>query len=110
MPRGDFFDYDPVTGITEYYEETNDGKFHIHTYQDIEPHKDAALRMRNEGGPDDAWKKTNTTMYASLPLSIVHDMLKRGINIFDQNDLPKVISEINTTYSAFKTTYKNHAL
>jgi hypothetical protein len=29
----EFFDYDPLTGITEYYEETSDGKFHIHTCQ-----------------------------------------------------------------------------
>jgi hypothetical protein len=110
MPRGDFLDYDPITGIAEYYEETSDGKFHIHTYQDVTPLKEFALKMRNEGGPDDAWRETNTTMYASLPMIVVHDLLKRGIDVFDQNDLPKVIKEINTTYSAFKTTYKNHAL
>jgi hypothetical protein len=108
--RGDFFDYDPVTGLTEYYEETPDGKFHIHTYQDVEPAMDVAQRLRNEGGPDEAWKKTGTTMYASLPLAIVGDMMKRGINVFDQNDIAKVIHEINTTYSNFKTTYKHHEL
>ena len=106
----DFFDFDPITGVVEYYEETPDGKFHIHSRQDVEPLKDAALRMRNEGGPDDAWKKTGHTMYASLPMVIVHDMLKRGINVFDQNDMPRVIQEINTNYSAFKTTYKHHEI
>jgi len=105
----EFFDFDPVTGITEYYEEM-DGKVSIHSRQDVEPHMDAAQRMRNEGGPDEAWKKTGATMYASLPMIIVHDMLKRGINVFDQNHMPRVIQEINTTYSKFKTTYKHHAL
>jgi hypothetical protein len=42
--------------------------------------------------------------------SIVGDMMKRGINVFDQNDMPKVVKEINTTYSNFKTTYKHHEL
>lgn len=108
--RGEFFDYDPVTGITEYYEETPDGRFHIHTVQDVEPHMDAAQRLRNSGAPDDAWKKTGWTMYASLPMAIVGHMMKRGINVFDQNDLPKVLQEVNTTYSNFKTTFKNHSL
>jgi len=109
-PRGQFFDYDPLTGVTEYYEETSDGKGHIHTYQDVEPHLDMAQRLRNEGSPDEVWKRDGVTMYASLPLAIVGEMMKRGINVFDQNDMPRVLKEINTTYANFKTTYKKHAL
>ena len=108
--RGQFFDFDPVTGLTEYYEETSDGKGHIHTYQDVEPHLDAAQRIRNSGSADEVWKRDEVTMYASLPMVIVHDMLKRGINVFDQNDMPKVVREVNTTYANFKTTYKHHEL
>ena len=107
--RGEYFDYDPWTGVTEYYEEA-DGKIHIHSYQDVAPAMDAAQRLRNAGEPDAVWKRDGCSMYASLPMIIVHDMLKRGINVFDQNDMPKVIQEINTTYSNFKTTYKHHAL
>lgn len=105
----EFFDFDPITGVTEYYEE-RDGKVFIHSRADVSGGMDAAQRMRNEGGPDEAWKKTGATMYASLPPIIVAHMLKRGINVFDQNDLPRVIQEINTTYANFKTTYKHHAL
>lgn len=108
MPRGEYFDHDPVTGLVEYYEETSDGKFHIHTYQDVEPFKENAARIRNEGDTDKLWRKNGMSMYASLPMIVVHDMLKRGINVFDQNDMPKVVQEIETTYSAFKTTYKHH--
>lgn len=106
----EFLDYDPVTGLTEYYEETNDGKFHIHTVQDVQPHLDAVQRLRNSGEPDSVWQRDEVTMYASLPMSIVMEMLKRGINIFDQNDMPKVLKEVNSTYSSFKTTYKTHTL
>jgi hypothetical protein len=108
--RGEFFDYDPLTGIAEYYEETSDGMIHIHSVQDVEPVLDAAQRLRNEGHPDEVWKRDGCTMYASLPLSIVGQMMKRGINVFDQNDMPKVLKEINTTYKNFKTTYKTHEL
>ena len=110
MFRGEFFDYDPITGLTEYYEETGDGKIHIHTYQDVQPYLDAAERLRNEGSPDEVWKRDGVTMYANLPMSIVGEMMKKGINVFDQNDLPRVIHEVNTTYSRFKTTYKHHEL
>ena len=109
-PRGELFDYDPLTGVAEYYEETGDGKFHIHTYQNVEPHLRMAERIRNEGTADDAWNKQGVTMYASLPLSVVGEMMKRGINIFDQNDMPKVLKEVNSTYSYFKTTDKTHAI
>lgn len=109
-PRGELFDYDPLTGVAEYYEETADGKFHIHTLQDVEPALDAAQRLRNEGHADEAWKKQGVTMYASIPLGIVGDMMKRGINVFDPNDLKRVVHEVNTTYSHCKTTYKHHEL
>lgn len=110
MPRGEFLDYDPVTGIAEYYEETADGKGHIHSYQNVTPHKDAIQRIRNSGTADDAWKKTGATMYASLPMIVVHQMLKKGINVFDQNDMPKVIREINSNYPDLKATYKHHEI
>lgn len=105
----EFFDYDPLTGVAEYYEE-RDGKVFIHSRQNVTPFLDAAQRLRNEGEPDAVWKKDGCSMYANLPLTVVHEMLKRGINIFDQNDMPKVLQEVNSTYANFKTTYKHHAL
>lgn len=110
MPRGEFLDFNPFTGVAEYYEETPDGKFHIHSYQDVEPHRDAVQRLRNSGSADEAWKKQGVTMYASLPMIVVHELLKKGINVFNQNDMPKVIAEINANYPDLKTTYKHHAI
>ena len=107
--RGEFFDFDPLTGMAEFYEETSDGKVHIHTYQDVEPFLDKAQRLRNEGATDEVFKRNGVAMYADIPLSIVGQLMKKGINIFDQNDMPKVIQEIETNYSRFKTTYKRHA-
>lgn len=107
--RGEFFDYDPVTGVTEYYEE-QDGKIMIHTYQDVEPFKDYAKEIANSGAADEKWKKHGATVYAVIPPIIQGHMLKRGINFLDQNDIGKVVKEMNTTYSQFKTTHKHHEL
>ncbi len=107
-PRGEWFDYDPLTGITEYYEESSDGMIHIHSVQDVEPIMDAAKRIANSGTADDAWKKQGATMYAVIPPIIQAAMLKRGINLFDQNDIGRVVHEMNTTYANFKTTHRHH--
>lgn len=107
--RGEFFDFDPLTGIMERYEE-QDGRIMIHSYQDVEPIMDAAKRIANSGTADDAWKKQGGTIYAVIPPIIQGQMLKRGINFMDPNDLPKVVKEMNTTYSAFKTTHKHHEI
>jgi hypothetical protein len=103
----EFFDFDPLTGITEYYEE-QDGKVHIHSVADVEPMMDAAKRIANSGTSDEAWKKQGAAIYAVIPPIIMGHMLKRGINVMDQNDIGRVVKEMNTTYANFKTTHKHH--
>jgi len=107
-PRGEFFDYDPFTGLTEYYEETGDGKIHIHTYQDVEPILEWSKYICNTGTADEAFTKQGVAVYAYMPAIILAQMLKRGINYLDQNDIGRVVHEMNTTYSHFKTTSKHH--
>ena len=108
--RGEFFDFDPLTGVLETYEETGDGQISIHSYQDVEPIMDHCQRLRNDGLPDEAWQEQGCSVYAMLPPIVVAQMLKRGINVFDQNDIGRVVEAINTDYSNFKTTYKHHAI
>jgi hypothetical protein len=109
MIRGDFFDYDPLTGLTEYYEE-QDGKVMIHTYQDVEPYLDYAKAMANEGLTDESWKKTGCTNYAIIPPIVQGLLFKKGINFLDPNHTKAVVDEINTNYPHLKTTHKHHAL
>lgn len=106
--RGSYFDYDPMTGVTEYFEETPDGMYHIHTYQDVEPILKWSQYIKNTGTADEAWTKDGATVYAYMPAVIIGQMMARGINVFDQNDLPRVVHEMNTTYANFKTTDKHH--
>lgn len=109
MFRGEFFDHDPLTGMVEYYEETSDGKIHIHTYQDVEPVMDWCKELANSGVPDGNFRKEGW-LYAIIPPVIQAEMLKRGINFLDQNDVKKVVEVINKDYPVFKTTHRHHAL
>lgn len=105
--RGEFFDYDPLTGIEERYEEAN-GKVHMHTYQDVEPLLEHTKALRNSGTPDEAWRKNGVATYAQVPMIVVGQMIKKGIKFFDPNHIGAVVREINQNYPYCKTTDKNH--
>jgi hypothetical protein len=106
--RGQFFDYDPLTGLEERYEETNDGKIHIHTYQDVGKIVDHTRALANSGMPDEAWKKQGVSVYAKVPLVVIGQMMKKGIKFFDPNHIGAVVREVNQNYPWLKTTDKNH--
>ena len=110
MFRGDFFDFDPITGITEYYEEHTDGTVSIHSYQDVQKYVDIAAEIRNAGSADDRWRDVGATTYAIIPPLIQAELLKKGINFLDPNDTKRLVEEINANYPALKTTYRHHAL
>jgi hypothetical protein len=106
--RGDFFDYDPITGLEERYEETSDGMISIHTYQDVEPLIDHCKALSNEGLPDEAWKQQGVAVYAKLPLVVLGQMAKKGIRFMDPNHIGRVVQEVNQNYPWLKTTTKHH--
>ena len=105
--RGEFFDYDPLTGIEERYEEA-DGKIHMHSYQDVEPLLEHTKALRNSGTPDEAWRKQGVAVYAKIPLIVIGQMMKKGIRFFDQNDIGAVVREVNQNYPYLKTSDKHH--
>src|SRR6185436_9228774 len=108
--RGEFFDYDPLTGLREQYEENGDGTVSIHTYQDIEPHLKVAHEMRATGASDDAWKQNGVGLYAIIPPILQGALFKKGINFLDPNHTGEVVKQINENYAGFKTTYKHHTV
>lgn len=101
--------YDPFTGLTEYVEMGSDGIIHLHTYQDVQPVMDYAKALANEGLPDANFRGEGW-LYAVIPAIVQGQLYKKGINIADPNDIKKVVDEINTNYSYFKTTHRHHAI
>ena len=106
--RGEFFDYDPLTGLREQYEENSDGTVSIHTYQDIEPHLRIAKHIRDTGGSDESWRKQGAALYAIIPQVLQGALYRRGVNFMDPNHIGEVVRQINTNYPAFKATDKHH--
>lgn len=110
MDKGEFFDYDPITGITEYFKADADGKWHMTYEQDVEPYLDLAARIRNSGSADEAWRKTGVTNYATLPPVILGHMAKKGIRFHDPNHIGRVVRYVNEEAPWLKTTNKHHSV
>ena len=105
----EFFDYNPENDLTSYTEEgdTEDDLI-IRTEQDVEPILDALKAKRNH--EDDSGIKKGHWHYCSIPVTVQHEMLKKGINIFNKHQTAEVLKEINTNYPYLKATRKNHAI
>lgn len=108
----EFFDYDPHTGLAEYVEWNNNGTFHIHYEQDVEPLRDMCAWMTNTGAAEVNFRGEGW-LYASLPLIAIMKMREKGFDALGEHgrDATKyLLREINTEYPAFKTTHRNHEL
>ena len=104
----EFFDYDPLTGVTEYLEWSADGgKFSIHSEQDVEPVLDFCKYLANTGGTEHGFKGEGW-LYAVIPPVVQAQMFKRGINIMDPNDNKRMLRAINQDYPYCKTTHRYH--
>ena len=106
----EFFDYDPLTGTTEYVEFAPDGStFSITTEQDVEPFIEFAKWMANTGTGDANFRKEGW-LYAIIPPVIQTELFRKGINILDKNHNKRVVDEINANYPWLKCTTRHHAL
>lgn len=90
----------PVT-LTRYDEA--DDKFIFRTVQNINPIVDAAKAFRSSG--HDGYSESRELRHvAVLPNSEVVKLLQRGINVFRNEDWPKVAAMLDSAdYAAFRT-------
>lgn len=106
----EFFDHDPITGTTEYFDYDHiTGRIAIRTVQDVEPVVEFCKAMVNEQ-VGDANFRGEGWLYAALPMAVVGQMLRKGINIMDSNDSKKLLDEINSNYPYLKTTHRHHSI
>lgn len=103
----EFLDYDPVTGITHYFdhdEMTNESRI---TYvQDVESLLDYNKSLANASATDGGIKK-GWWLYAKIPPIVQIKLRSKGIDINDPNATKRIIQEINEHYPALKVTQKN---
>ena len=106
MPE--FLDYDPVTGITHWFDHdeiTNETRI---TYtQDLEALVSRAKEMANTGATDRGIRES-WWMYSYLPPILQVRLHAAGIDINDPGATKRIIQFINEHYPYLKTTSKNH--
>ena len=105
----DLFDYDPLTGTAEYFDyDPMSGAAKVTAVQELTPLLDHNLALRNEG----IKHKTGSPIrhYATVPLTVILEMKKNGIDFYDKNDMPKVLKEIEATYPHLKVDNMRHSI
>ena len=104
-----FLEYDPLTGVEQWVDATDDNRLQVHYRQDVEPIKDYAATLRN-GGLTDRGIKNDLWLYAVIPPVVILELRNRGIDVFNRNHQKRVFEEINQNYPHLKTTEKTHSI
>lgn len=103
------FDYDELTGVTQYYDydPVND-EHRMTSVQDLDGFMEMLKQKRNN---PEAWAngvKQEWAHYASIPPVIEMELRKKGIDIFNPHQTKELIKEINTNYPFLKATTAKH--
>lgn len=103
------FDYDALTGVTQYYDYDPVNDAHsITSTQNIDAFLELLKQKRND---PEAWAKgvkQEWAHYASIPPVIEMALRKKGIDIFNPHQTKELIKEINTNYPFLKVTTAKH--
>jgi hypothetical protein len=102
-------EYDPYTGVTEINDAYDDDDLvHVRYQQELGPTLDSLAEARNLRTADNP--KKDLHLYCKVPVLVQHELLLKGINIFNPDHMPRVLAEINANYPNLKATDKTHAL
>lgn len=106
----ELFDYDPDTGLTRHWDyDEQSGVATIHTSQDVSEVLRRNAYMRNTGAADKSLKKDDYfCKYASIPMVVVMELRKKGIDVFNEDHGKALMRELNTNYKWLKTTELTH--
>jgi hypothetical protein len=104
-----YTEYNPDKGTYEtvdFSQYETEGKITVYQEEDVSGVLKRTKAARNEGATDFGIKR-NFWHWASLPTTVVYELMKKGLNPLDSKTCPKALErEIDRNYSAFKTTNK----
>ena len=103
----EFFDYDPYDGMSYWEEDPITGVVTIEQTEDVEPLVERNKIWANESATDGGIKQ-GMWHYADIPMTMVLEMKKRGINLLHPSpgDWQALFREVETNYPYLKTTHK----
>ncbi len=105
----ELFDYDPETGQTDYFDYDHlTGKFTITTVEDVQPLLDLNASYRNEGikNVKGSWIRH----YATVPMTVILEMKKKGIDFYNEDHSKRVFQEIEANYPYLKVDNMRHGV
>lgn len=107
----ELFSRDDALGLETWfdYDEATDTAY-LSVEQDVEPILEANKILYNDTDRTNAGIKGDFWHYGSIPVNIVHKwLIEDGVDFFDKNDHPKVLSLLNDPqYRFLKVTHKHH--
>jgi hypothetical protein len=103
-------EWDPLTGIKETsYSDPDDDRVIVTKEEDVSGLLDRNQELRNTRATDIGIQK-GLWHYASIPVTVQYELLKKGLNIHRRQDWKAIYDEINRNYPKLKTTDKTHSL
>lgn len=100
-----YFDYDPITGLSE-IQDWDGERVTVHQYEDVEPLIEQNKRSQQLGLADSGIKK-GLFLYARIPMTVVLELKKKGLDVFDKNvSARRLEREIDRNYPYLKVTTK----
>lgn len=103
-----FFDFDPLNGVTSYTDtDEMTGLTYVRQEEDVEPLLDHTKELANTSATDSGMKE-GMWLYAQIPPTVIIELKKKGIDIYNRMDHKRLFKELNTNYKYLKTTQKIH--
>jgi hypothetical protein len=94
----------------ETWEDEYEGRLQVHYRQDVEPILERNKILRN-GGLTDSGIKRDMWLYASIPPVVILKLrFEYGLDVFDRNDIKRVMEVINRDFPHVKCTNKTHTI
>jgi hypothetical protein len=94
----------------ETWEDDYEGRLQVHYRQDVEPILERNKMLRDHGITDSGIKR-DMWLYASIPPVVILKLrFEYGLDVFDRNDIKRVVEVINRDFPHLKTTNKTHTI
>lgn len=106
----DHFSYDPLTGVTKYFDyDEEKGEALIRSVQDVSSILEFAKACRTAEISKEQLKKDDyMCLHATIPVVVQLELMKKGIDIFDNNCSKRLMEEIETNYPYLKCSNFKH--
>lgn len=104
------FDSNPETGVTTYfdYDPVKDQVF-LTSHQDVTGFLDRMNKLRNDEDYSKQGIKEDWWHFASVPVIVEMELMKRGLYLHDKDAMPKILKVLQSEYPYLLATTKRHA-